>query len=163
MKEYPLIKIKGGRIRIGDIVYKGKEAFKKIEEMSKDYGMVYVIDIDGCKKNSPNLDFYKKVKGNIWVDSCPRNIGDLMDLVIVGIERITIWDMNEKNIKELKEIFEGDIFVGSKDTKKAVDIVKKYDFNGVVIEENQDCKENIEIWKIYEKEGFIRRIREWKI
>jgi len=162
VKEYPVIKVKRGKIRRGNKIWKKGEAKEVIQGMAKDYEMVYVIDVDGYRKNSPNLELYKKVGNKIWVDSYPRYVEDVMDLIIVGIERITIWNMKEEYLREVREMSEEEIFIGNNDVKKAVKIVKNYGFNGVVLEENQECKEDIEIWKLYENEEIIRRIREWK-
>ncbi len=150
------------KVKRGNKIWKKGEAKEIIQEMAKDYGMVYVIDVDGYRKNSPNLELYKKVGNKIWVDSYPRYVEDVMDLIIVGIERITIWNMKEEYLREVREMSEEEIFIGNNDVKKAVKIVKNYGFNGVVLEENQECKEDIETWKLYENEEIIRRIREWK-
>ena len=159
MNEYPVIKAKGGKIKVKDEIYRGKKVIEKMEEMIADYEMVYVIDIDGCKKNAPNLELYKKVDGGIWLDACPRSVEDVMDLVVAGSEKITIWGMKEEYLKEISEAIERDIFIGGKDVRWAAEMVRKYNFRGVVVEEQQESTSQIETWKIFESQGYIRRVK----
>ena len=159
MNEYPVIKVRGGKIKVGDEVYRGKKVIEKMEEMIADHELVYVIDLDGCKKNSPNLELYKKVDGGIWLDACPRGVEDVMDLIVAGAEKITIWGMKEEYFKEISEAVERDIFIGGKDVRWATEMVRKYNFRGIVIEEKQESISKIETWKIFESQGFIRRVK----
>jgi len=156
-----MVKVKGRKIKRGDEIYRGEKAREFIEEMGKRYGMVYVMDVDGYKRNSPNLSFYKKLDCPIWIDSFPRYLEDVMDLVVSGFERISIWDMKDENLAEVRDMCEIEIFIGDEDEKEAKRKAIKYGFKGIILEEGQregsDGKK-MEIWKIYMNEWMVKRI-----
>ena len=155
MEKFPIVRIKRGKTKFGNKIYKKKEAISIMEELAKKYGMVYTLDLDGFRKNSANLNLYKKLR-KLWVDAHPRYVEDVMDLIIVGIERITIRNLNFDYLKEIREICEQEIFLVGKD---AVKKVKEFGFDGVVLDEEEDIKEDIQTWKIYLNEEVIKRIR----
>ena len=157
MEEYPLVKVKGSKVRREREIYRGRKAMEFINELGKKYGMVYVMDVDGYKKNSPNLSFYKKVDAPIWIDSFPRYVEDVMDLVISGFERITLWDMKEEYLAEIKEMCEVEIFIGDDEAEEAKRKALKYGFRGIMMEKEQKGG-GIEAWKIYEDEWMVRRL-----
>lgn len=159
MKEFPIIRVRKGKIRRKDKIWKRREVINIIEELCKEYKGIYVIDLDGFRKNSPNLDLYKKVDCELWIDSYPRYTEDVMDLVIVGAEKITIRNMDDEKLQEIKEMCEKDIFLLYDDVNLAIKNVKKFGFKGIILDENQSCKESLETWKIYLNEEIIRRIR----
>ena len=136
-----------------------KDVAGYIENLAKEYGSVYAIDLDGYRKNSANLSLYKKVAHRLWIDAYPRYVEDVMDLTIIGTDRITIWNMDESMLKEIKEMIERDIYLSGKDVDRVATIAKKYGFKGIVLHEGQEAKENVETWKIYLKEYVVRRIR----
>ncbi|HEC88797.1 MAG TPA: hypothetical protein ENI52_05725 [Thermoplasmata archaeon] len=160
MEEYQIIKIKRGKIKVNEKIWKKRDALKIIEELGKENKIIYAIDLDGYKRNSANLDLYKKFEGKIWVDAYPRYVEDVMDLFITGINRVTLWNMKDEYLEKVREICDGDIFIGEKDAREAVKKARKYDFKGIVLDENQDIKaDDIEVWKIYLLEEKIRRLR----
>lgn len=160
MEEYQIIKIKGGKIKVNEKIWRRKEAIRVIEEMLEKSKMIYAIDLDGYRKNSANLDLYKKFDGKLWVDAYPRYVEDVMDLFITGINRITLWNMKDEYLKKVREICDGEIFIGEKDEKEAIKKAKRYEFKGIVLDENQSAKaDDIEIWKIYLLDGKVRRLK----
>jgi len=161
VEEYPVVKVKGRKVKRRDVIYKGKEAMDFLEKIGKEYGMVYVIDVDGYRRNSPNLEMYKRLSANIWIDSLPRNVEDVMDLIIYGFENISIWNMGEEPLKEIKDMCDMKnihIFIGADERKNAINIVKKYGFHGVITE-GEEIKNDVETWKIYTGDWVIRRLR----
>ncbi|HEC76574.1 MAG TPA: hypothetical protein ENI33_04875 [Thermoplasmatales archaeon] len=159
MEEYQIIKIKRGKIKVNEKIWKKRDALRIIEELGKENKIIYAIDLDGYRRNSANLDLYKKFGEKIWVDAYPRYVEDVMDLFIIGINRVTLWNMKDEYLEKVKEICDGDIFIGEKDAREAVKKAKRYDFKGIVLDENQNVKaDNIEIWKIYLLDGKIRRL-----
>ncbi|MCD6171283.1 MAG: hypothetical protein J7J36_02550, partial [Thermoplasmata archaeon] len=108
---------------------------------------------------SANLKLYKKVGRYLWVDSYPRYLEDVMDIIISGVERITIRDMNEEQLKEVKDISEKDIFLSGKNADEMAKFVAKYKFNGIVLSEEQEISDELQTWKIYMSEENIRRIK----
>lgn len=160
MEEYQIIKVKKGKIKVNDKIWRRKDAIRIIEEMLEKSKMIYAIDLDGYKKNSANLDLYKKFDGKLWVDAYPRYVEDVMDLFITGINRVTLWNMKDEYLERVKEICDGEIFIGEKEEERAIKKAKKYGFKGIVLDENQGAKaDDMEIWKIYLLEGKIRRLK----
>ncbi len=159
MQEFPLIKVRKGKIKRKEQIWKKKEAIKIVEELNKQYGGVYLIDLDGYRKNSANIDLYKKIRANIWVDAYPRYVEDVMDLIVIGANRITIRNMEEDYLREISEMCEKEIFIAEEDEKEAIKKVRRYGFTGIVLDETQNLKGDVEIWKIYLNEEVVRRIR----
>jgi len=158
MEEFPVIKVRKGKVKRGEKIWKKRDALQVIEELVKQYDMVYIIDVDGYNRNNTNLDLYKKIGKNLWIDSFPRRVEDVVDLIVVGAERITIKNMEGENIKELKEICEKDIYI-SGDDPDAFNKLVKYNLKGLVIEEVQEIKKDVQTWKIYKEEWVIKRVK----
>ena len=71
---------------------------------------IYLLDTDGVNNNKPNLCLYQKLgpKTKLWTDSGPRVLGDVVDTVMTGAQRITIrphlWTPHTtENILEITE------------------------------------------------------------
>lgn len=64
---------------------------KVLENVDKDKE-IYFFDIDGIEKNKPNICTYQKIaeKRDVWVDTGPRALGDVVDLLMAGTNKITI-------------------------------------------------------------------------
>ncbi len=159
MEKYPIIRFKRGKAMRGNEIWKKRDVVTLIKKLGKENDLVYVIDLDGYKKNSANLKLYKKVGKYLWVDSYPRYLEDVMDIIISGVERITIRDMKEEQLKEVKDISEKDIFLSGKNADEIAKKVAKYKFNGIVLSEEQEIAHNLQTWKIYMSEGNIMRIK----
>jgi hypothetical protein len=88
---------------------------KDISNTMEDDEDLYILDYDGIEKDKPNLCTYQKYSGNykLWVDYGPRNIGDVVDVFMSGVEKITIrsplW--HKVNISDIREISENKIFI----------------------------------------------------
>ena len=158
MEKLPVIKIRKGKAMKDDVIIK-KNVVDYIEKIAKEFGEVYIIDVDGYKRNSANFDLYKKIARHLWVDAYPRYVEDVMDLVISGISRITIRNMKEEMIKEVSNMVEKDVYLSYNNASDAVNLAKKYGFKGVVLNEWQEVGEDIETWKLYMKEYVIRRVK----
>lgn len=76
---------------------------------------LYLLDELGIKKNKPQYDFYQRFSTifDLWVDTGPRNIGDVVDDVFSGAKRIIIrldlW--TEDSLKSIREITDHEIYV----------------------------------------------------
>ena len=83
------------------------------ETIEKDIEL-YVYDIDGVKKDKPNLCTYPKLSEHckIWVDHGPRALGDVVDAIMAGATGITLrrqlWPKLE--IPSINEITESNIY-----------------------------------------------------
>lgn len=86
------------------------EVIKIIDKDEK----IYVLDIDGIEKNKPNLCTYQTIPGRfqIWVDTGPRNLGDVVDAIMAGATDITLrknlW--HDLDIPSIREITESGIY-----------------------------------------------------
>ncbi|RLF33406.1 MAG: hypothetical protein DRN07_02670 [Thermoplasmata archaeon] len=159
MDEYPFIKVKGGKIRRNNTVWRGKKAVEKLQELVKTYEMVYALDLDGYKRNEPNLELYKKVRGSVWVDAFPRYVEDVMDIIVSGVERLTVWVMEERHLAELRDMCESEIFLRDDDAKNAARKAREYRFRGVILESGQPSGNTVEMWKIDTDAEVVRRVK----
>ena len=86
------------------------------------------MDIDGIEKDKPNLCTYQRLAGVIdfWVDSGPRDLGDVVDATMSGAACITLRRSlcPQLLIPELKEITENKIY-------ECVDITDDSSFNNI--------------------------------
>jgi len=75
---------------------------------------IYFLDIDGIEKNKPNLCTYQKIseKQEIWVDTGPRNLGDVVDLLMAGANKITIREQLYpiEELPSIKEVTENKVY-----------------------------------------------------
>jgi hypothetical protein len=86
-------------------------AYKLRDLMKKEgFSDLYVIDVQGVKKNKPQYTFYQRFSSlyNLWVDTGPRNIGDVVDDIFSGakhiIIRTNIWKGGSlKSIREFSD------------------------------------------------------------
>ena len=86
---------------------------KIIQEDLKNQERIYVLDLDGIKRNKPNLCLYQKISSlkKLIVDIGPREMGDIVDTVISGVENIVIRKEKWKNvdISAIKKVTENNI------------------------------------------------------
>jgi len=116
-----------------------------LEHVGKD-GNIYVLDTDGIEKDKPNFCLYQKLSKShvLWVDTGPRVLGDIVDVIMAGATNITIRNnlWHELDVSSIKEITENKIYadVGFKNQgDHDTEIVPLYDVDGLVVldEENQ--------------------------
>jgi hypothetical protein len=90
MEFIPLIYVDNRKIQI-EKNGEGASLDDVLENIDKDKE-IYFLDIDGIEKNKPNLCTYQKIsdRRNIWVDTGPRTLGDIVDLLMAGTNKITI-------------------------------------------------------------------------
>ena len=80
-----------------------------LEHVDKDVN-IYVLDIDGIEKDKPNLCLYQDLSKShvLWVDTGPRVLGDIVDVIMAGATNITIrnnlWrGLDVSSIKEITD------------------------------------------------------------
>jgi len=99
---------------------------------------IYFLDIDGIEKNKPNLCTYQKIseKQEIWVDTGPRDLGDVVDLLMAGANKITIREQLYpiEELPDIKEVTENKIytFVDSLQDNKRVLTFPQLSTDGLV-------------------------------
>jgi len=110
-----------------------------LEQFDKDVN-IYVLDSDGIEKNKPNLCLYQNLSKYhiLWVDTGPRVLGDIVDVIMAGAINITVRNnlWREVDVSSIKEITENKIYT-SADLKSQGDlnteIFPLYDVDGLVI------------------------------
>lgn len=112
MQIIPLIKIKE-RYTTNNVNEKTQEFIKELEN-HENITQIYILDIPGIETNKPNLCAYQKLstRYDLWIDSGPRNIGDVVDLITAGAEKITIRKnfATEGISQEVKKFTENEIY-----------------------------------------------------
>ena len=88
---------------------------KEFKEKYTNIEKIYILDHDGIIKDKPNLCSFPKlsVSYDLWIDSTPKTIGDIVHLFTAGansiIIRKNIWEKNK--ISEIKELTENKVFI----------------------------------------------------
>ncbi len=113
MQIIPLIKIRGKQI-----IDKHEAFLEHLEEGDT----IYVYDLDGIEKSKPALCYYQKLskKHTLWVDSGPRNLGDVVDVFLAGAASITIRKKYypQVNIENIRELSENKVYTHIRPNKK---------------------------------------------
>jgi len=110
-----------------------------LEHVDKDVN-IYVLDTDGIEKDKPNLCLYRKLSKShaLWIDTGPRVLGDIVDVIMAGATNITIRNKlwQGPDVSCIKEITENKIYEGV-DLKNQVQNNKEigtlYDVDGWVV------------------------------
>jgi len=112
MEIIPLIHLKKRKIVLEEDEFLSINELLKIVDKDR---KIYILDLDGIEKNKPNLCLYPKLteEYRIWVDSGPRNLGDVVDSIMAGATDITVrnYMWPELNISSIKEITEQRIYL----------------------------------------------------
>jgi len=143
MDTIPLLYLKAGRLSAvseGKWVRAKESIIQVFRDLTQEYGQIYIMDIDGYQKNRAHLDIYRSHsrKVSFWVDSAPRTPGDVMDLFISGVHRVTlVWKiMDDNDLKEIREMCTEEIYLATKDEfSKTLEKVKNLGFDGVVVKD----------------------------
>jgi hypothetical protein len=132
MELIPLISLKKRKLWSGDS--KASIYTNELIQNIKTDTPVYFLDQDGILNDKPNLCLYQKIgsKINLWIDSGPRELGDIVDIIMAGAQRITIrpslWNSN--NIENAKEITEQQIFIHHEEINKPLSLLNS---DGIVL------------------------------
>lgn len=143
MEIIPLIHMKNRKAHLEN---KGENASigEILGQLNKDSN-VYFLDIDGLENNKPNLCTYQRLidQENMWVDTGPRVLGDVVDAVMAGAASITVrqnlWP--KVDIEKIKEFTENKIYLGInfKDKiKNEINTSLQNEIDGVVLLNNKD-------------------------
>lgn len=77
--------------------------------------LIYIYDIDGIGKDKPNLCTFQKLSKtrDLWIDSGPRDLGDIVDSFMAGAIAITIREnlFPQVDLSKIREISENKIFL----------------------------------------------------
>ena len=112
MEIIPLIHFRKRNILRQDSSKYKIDGFLKNEDLPE---KIYLLDHEGIEKNKPNLCTYQKLSKTIeiWVDTGPSDLGDVVDMVMAGATDITlrrqIWP--NINLEKIREITESNLYL----------------------------------------------------
>jgi hypothetical protein len=144
-----------------------EEFLKQFDEEMK----IYILDLDGIEKDKPNFDTYQKLSSthDLWIDSGPRNLGDIVDSTMAGATDITIRRRfyPHLNISDIKDISENKVFENFDYDFPFYDSDGYVNFNSreiieTNIEYNQIIKKMISRNKMYSYEIDIKNRSYWE-
>ena len=86
------------------------------EVMKKErFTTLYVVDERGIRKNEPQYEFYQRFSAlyDLWVDTGPRDIGDVVDDIFSGAKTIIIREglWRGDSLASIRELTGHDIFL----------------------------------------------------
>ena len=175
MEFIPLIKIKNRKTSASD------ELLDTIDESQ----ILYLHDLDGIEKDKPNLCTVQRLSKSheLWVDSGPRNLGDVVDSFMAGATAITIREtlFPQITLSKIREISENKIYVNINLEKQNTDDLFLQEVDGLTsftkrekIEQEfiyrdllrrytskntvyvyESNKDNIHFWKNYGSDAFL--------
>ena len=86
---------------------------EKLDKINQEQ-ILYIYDLDGIEKDKPNLCTIQRLSKTreIWIDSGPRNLGDIVDVFFAGANAITIRKrlFPKIDISKIREISENKVF-----------------------------------------------------
>jgi hypothetical protein len=86
---------------------------EKLDRINQEQ-ILYIHDLDGIEKDKPNLCTFQRLSKTreIWVDSGPRNLGDIVDVFFAGANAITIrkFLFPKVDISKIRELSENKVF-----------------------------------------------------
>jgi hypothetical protein len=107
---------------------------EKLEQLNEEQ-ILYIYDLDGIEKDKPNLCTFQRLSKTreIWVDTGPRNLGDIVDALFSGANVITIRKhmFPKIDISKIREISENKVFAAIDIDQKTTDFVFN-DFEGLI-------------------------------
>jgi len=130
MEIIPLITIEKRKI-----IQKSFSSFKT--NTKKGENKIYILDLDGIKKNRPNLCTYQKLSKyyDIWADSAPKELGDVVDSFMSGVTSIVIRQKEYANFNpsKIKEISNNNIFLTIENEENETDFLEhKKEIDGFI-------------------------------
>jgi len=170
MQIIPLIKLKNRQIT--------EESLKGLDKIDEGK-TVYIYDLDGIEKDKPDLCIYQKLskKYDIWVDSTPKNLGDVVDIFLTGavaaiIRKTYFPQINIESIREISEnkvyeyaeekeiLSKADGLIINEDASN-FDLAKKYSnqYDVFVYEKNI---ENLSYWINTNIKGLLVDVNKWE-
>jgi len=121
---------------------------KEISQINED-DKIYILDKDGIEKDKPNLCLFQNISNTyqLWIDSQPVDLGDVVDSFMTGATTITIRKnlLKKTNLERIREITENQIFFGV-DLKDIDEINEKKhvlkEVDGIVVLNNKEFIES---------------------
>jgi len=158
MERIPLVHVERGQA-----VVEGERssAVETLRELRGEHDLVYVVDLDGVRRNRANIDVYKAVskKAFLWLDAAPRRVEDVIDLVVAGATRVTLDDaLSDDDLQQLVDMVESDLYLRSERPMQTERRVRRFELAGLVVDDAWRETWNVETWRLNDDQGMAERI-----
>jgi phosphoribosylformimino-5-aminoimidazole carboxamide ribonucleotide (ProFAR) isomerase len=99
----PIIRILSGKVTDRDGINLISNSIDLIYDLKERYDNIYIVDVDGTKRNKPQLKLVQKLGDeiNIWLDGGVRHTENVVDYLIAGALKVVI-DLQNFSLNELK-------------------------------------------------------------
>lgn len=148
LRVYPVRRKKIGGLKI-------REFIESCEDSK-----LYLLDIDAYMGREMNIKVYNELSGifDMWIDSAPRRVEDVMDLIVLGAQYAVLNDfyMEEERIMKTLELTEN-IVLKSYNAGRIEKFIKN---GGKIIITSPRIASTLNMERIYVFEG--REVRAWK-
>lgn len=112
MKLIPAVSIKDGRVVVADggtyqYVRNAEGQYRSPVNLVRESALpgeeMFILDIDGLERNSPNLDTVKKLAAyrSIWLDAGTPDSDSMMDLFVSDVSRVVLSTLTLDSLDEL--------------------------------------------------------------
>ncbi|MFO8133709.1 MAG: hypothetical protein R6U10_07280 [Thermoplasmatota archaeon] len=158
MDRIPLVHVENGQAVVGGECSSAVEALRELRD---GHDLVYVVDLDGVRRNRANIDVYKAVskKAFLWLDAAPRRVEDVIDLVVAGASRVTLGDaVPDGDLRQLVDMVESDLYLRSERPLQAERRVRRFELAGLVVDDIWRETWNVETWRLDDDQGVAERI-----
>jgi uncharacterized protein related to proFAR isomerase len=114
MRVIPAVSVsQGGVLVVDDGEYsflRGKEG-KPVElakELRSSHDVIFILDIDGIERNSPDLDLVRRMSGliDLWVDAGTLNSGGATDMLVAGASKVVMGTKSIFGLEHLEKAVE---------------------------------------------------------
>jgi len=140
---------------------------------------LYILDFDGIEKDKPNLCTFQRLSPtlDLWLDTGPRNLGDIVDAFMAGATELTLRKnlCSKLKLSNIREISENKIYtnISYDNLNLNIDEIDFNDSDGLVNLYNKDKLEqdfkSMDYFnqikmknKIYSYESDPKNIEYWK-
>lgn len=114
MKLIPALSIKGGKVAVADggrytYVRNSEGRFRSpvnvLREKGFPEGEVFVLDLDGLERDSPDLDAVKRIAAyrDVWLDAGASDADGMMDLFVSDASKVVMGTLTLSSLDELSE------------------------------------------------------------
>jgi hypothetical protein len=68
------------------------DPFDVIDRLTRDYSLLYLVDLDGIERTEPQLDYIQEFSRDIalWVDGGVRDADQSIDIIVAGAQRAVV-------------------------------------------------------------------------
>ena len=80
------------------------DPFEVVDRLTREYALLYVVDLDGIERGEPQLDYLQELSRDItlWVDAGTRTADQAIDILITGARRAVLSSAYLRGPRQLK-------------------------------------------------------------